>query len=563
MFPITRKEWQGLSEIKPVPVILSLMLLSVMVYLVYDSFTIEKRGFYDVAITDSGSWLEESIKLNGVFEIGRGLDAKIDGLTVYLSETSKGSSLKRRLLEIESLYKKGWIERRASILGISPDSIDEPFLVELRYFSDYNITTKASFEIGGAARDANFDYINRDDVRVAVPFGASNFDVMEIEKREEDEKRREKEDFIFKEDQGIKPEIIASDVYSGEGALDVENITPLGTSEHLVLPLVFFLPILMGSGALASSIYEEKFQKKGEVLFTAPISPKRIVFEKILSNLIPMASILIVMLLIIEVPLLNKLQVAYSLFCVAFLMFGLNSLFPVISSDFKQMANISSIVHAVVFLFLIIPGLMARITPAAFVSPFSSIVFALSGDLVPTNILFFSSLIPLIFGLFSFYLAFVLFSGDMYDVFGVELLRLRMEGERRYLPFVVFSIAFSYPFLLMSQGIFMFLFFRTRIAVFMFILVMFEELQKALPLIFLQKYKKTDALFSGLTFFALEKGVLALLIGFDRVGLIGAILHPVFTYIVIEGLGKDEKRVIRNLLISTTLHTLWNLAVIS
>jgi len=255
------------------------------------------------------------------------------------------------------------------------------------------------------------------------------------------------------------------------------QLSPPLPFDSIILVFVFIFPLYFTSQFFMMSIMNERIERRGEILLSAPVRASSIIIGKMLPYFIGMVAICAVLTLWIRASLLIMLP----LIPVIFFFLANALLIGMLSRSFKELSFISIFFSTVATSYLFFPSIFANVHVISFISPLTLIVLTLQGTAwTATDYLYSTSLFWLT-GAVLFYVAAKNFKEERLFSEKNLVTRLReflSEVLPRQHPFLsLFLLAgFSIPFVFMVQMMCLVLFFNLPMPYSLVFLLLFAAL---------------------------------------------------------------------------------------
>ena len=269
--------------------------------------------------------------------------------------------------------------------------------------------------------------------------------------------------------------------------------------DSIILIFVFIFPLYFSSQFFMMSIMNERIERKGELLLSAPVANTSIILGKMLPYLVMMLALSAALTLYIKAPLTIILPLVPVI-----LFFLANALaIGMVSRSFKELSFISIFFSTVATSYLFFPSIFANVHVIAMISPLTLIIFTLQGTAWTATDYLFSTALFWLTAAVLFYIAVQNFNEErLFSEHGL-LTRIRefiagsMREDHPFLSLFLLS-AFTIPFVFMIQLMCLVLFFNLPMPYSLILLILFgaaiEEVAKAVGIYTL--YMKDPAFLS-------------------------------------------------------------------
>ena len=235
------------------------------------------------------------------------------------------------------------------------------------------------------------------------------------------------------------------------------DLRPPFPFESLLISFAFLVPMNFVIQTYASSIIDERLNRRGELLLVAPVSPYDIVAGKTLPYMLALIGIISAIAVAAGAGLVSVL--ALLPFAFAYLAAGF--LAGIFARSYQELTFVILTVSVLFTAFAFIPAIFTNILPIASISPLTVVVEQLQGSSVPIGSVLFST-IPLtvvgslmfIFGI-GIYKEENLFAQRPVPAKVLDALAAQMSGRRS--PFKISLLAIPFVFvgeLLVVAGLF-------------------------------------------------------------------------------------------------------------
>lgn len=184
-----------------------------------------------------------------------------------------------------------------------------------------------------------------------------------------------------------------------------DQLSPPLPFDSIILIFVFIFPLYFTSQFFMMSIMNERIERRGEILLSAPYHPSAIIIGKALPYLAMMLLISLLIILISDLPLIIILPLipVILFFLSAALVIGM------LARSFKELSFLSIFFSTVATSYLFFPSIFANVHVVSLISPLTLIVLEIQGDsfaltdyIYSTSLFFLTSLILLYAGSVNF-----------------------------------------------------------------------------------------------------------------------------------------------------------------
>jgi ABC-type Na+ efflux pump permease subunit len=277
------------------------------------------------------------------------------------------------------------------------------------------------------------------------------------------------------------------------------QLSPPLPFDSIILIFVFIFPLYFTSQFFMMSIMNERIERKGEILLSAPLRTTSIILGKMLPYFIGMVAICAGITVWIGASLLIMLPLIPVI--VFFLANAL--IIGMVSRSFKELSFISIFFSTVATSYLFFPSIFANVHVISLVSPLTLIVLTLQGTAWTFTDYLYSTSLFWLTGAVLFYIAAKNFREER--LFSEKNLIARMReflseviSEKRPFLSLFLITGFSIPFIFMIQLMCLVLFFNLPMPYSLILLLMFaaliEEIAKGIGIYTL--YVREPAFFS-------------------------------------------------------------------
>jgi ABC-type Na+ efflux pump permease subunit len=159
--------------------------------------------------------------------------------------------------------------------------------------------------------------------------------------------------------------------------------------DSIILIFVFIFPLYFTSQFFMMSIMNERIERRGEILLSAPYHPSAIIVGKALPYLILMLLISLLIILISGLPLIIILP----LIPVIFFFLSAALVIGMLARSFKELSFLSIFFSTIATSYLFFPSIFANVHVVSLISPLTLIVLEIQGDpFTLTNYIYSTSL---------------------------------------------------------------------------------------------------------------------------------------------------------------------------
>lgn len=377
-------------------------------------------------------------------------DVLILGDQVYAQDTDRGRAAVRTLKRDYERYLNTVYSREEDLFAAYPLWID---VQDVKSELDF-LATQSGQQVA-APRRSSTPPVPEGPV-IEIPTPASSIDIPQEDLRQG-----------LQDLEGQTSQVARySDLFSAEESPFGDFKTPSQLSpplpfDSIILIFVFIFPLYFMSQFFMMSIMNERLERRGEALLTAPLHPSVIIVGKALPYLLAMVAISAV----IGLWLNASLMILFPLIPVILFFLANALIIGMVSRSFKELSFISIFFSTLATSYLFFPSIFANVHIISLISPLTLIVFTLQGEpYTLTQYLFATSLFYLTAAVL-FYIGVVNFREERL----FTLSRL-MPKIREYIgtalsvrhPWIsLFALnAFSIPFVFMAQMMLLVLFFN-------------------------------------------------------------------------------------------------------
>ncbi len=193
---------------------------------------------------------------------------------------------------------------------------------------------------------------------------------------------------------------------SGSGSFRTPNqLAPPLPFDSIILIFVFIFPLYFTSQFFMMSIMNERIERRGEVLLSAPYHPSAIILGKALPYFVMMVAISLILILISDLPgkTIFPLIPVIIFFLASALVIGM------LARSFKELSFLSIFFSTMATSYLFFPSIFANVHVVSLISPLTLIVLEIQGDsfslmdyLYSTSLFYLTSIILLYAGSVNF-----------------------------------------------------------------------------------------------------------------------------------------------------------------
>ncbi len=306
---------------------------------------------------------------------------------------------------------------------------------------------------------------------------------------------------------------------SADFPLTARDLEPRMPFDQIYLSMSFIVALTFLALIFSNRIMDEKVNRKGILLFVAPVSKRSIVVGKFLPYF-TVGVLLSALLILTHLPPFASFVMALLLMATIVLVYlALSFVIGVVARSFKELSFLGVFAISLYSLFLLIPVFLLHFSDASIASPLTPVIQIMLGTSVPFATFLFSLLPHLLFAGVLLVIGYVLFNAEDFFSFSRIPQKLAayfariLKGSRGY-----FFAGFSAVFFVYLAELMLIMVAVTvpRQAVLLVILAasaVTEELFRNAPLLVMQlrhlvRSPKTaygNALLVGIGFFAAEK----------------------------------------------------------
>ncbi len=263
------------------------------------------------------------------------------------------------------------------------------------------------------------------------------------------------------------------------------QLSPPLPFDSIILIFVFIFPLYFSSQFFMMSIMNERIERKGELLLSAPVATTSIILGKMLPYLVLMLTISAGLTVYLKAPLtiILPLVPVILFFLASALVIGM------VSRSFKELSFISIFFSTVATSYLFFPSIFANVHVISMISPLTLIILTLQSTAwTPTDYLFSTALFWLTAAVLFYFAARNFNEERLFSEHGL-LTRIReftASSISEKHPFIsLFLLAgLAIPFVFMVQLMCLVLFFNLPMPFSLLLLILFgagiEELAKAI-----------------------------------------------------------------------------------
>lgn len=262
-----------------------------------------------------------------------------------------------------------------------------------------------------------------------------------------------------------------------------DSIEPPFPFESLILAFFFLIPMNFFVQNYASSIIDERLNRRGELLLASPATRGDIIVGKTLPYFVFLSLVSAILTLVVGGGILSFLAVLP----VALAYLATGFLAGIFSRSYKELTFV--VLGASIFftLFTFIPAIFTSVLPIASISPLSVVVFELEGTAIPIESFLFSigpllvsAPLLFIFGAGIFREEYLFTQKRVPEKF-IEALGIQSSSWRRLFIIGIAIIPFVFAAELLAISVFFVVPSSILVLVFILVLAFIEELAKSLP----------------------------------------------------------------------------------
>jgi ABC-type Na+ efflux pump permease subunit len=239
------------------------------------------------------------------------------------------------------------------------------------------------------------------------------------------------------------------------------QLSPPLPFDSIIFVFVFIFPLYFTSQFFMMSVMQERIERKGEILLSAPVAPSVIIVGKMLPYLMGMLLVSAAVILVAGAPLTVLLDLLPVI--LFFLAFAL--LIGMVSRSFKELSFISIFFSTVATTYLFFPSIFAQVHVISLISPLTLIVLQLQGEAVTAGQYLYSSALFYLTSAVIFYVGAVNFNAErLFSEMSFfprvrEFIAAALSRDHPYRSLVILNIALI-PFIFMAQMMALVLFFN-------------------------------------------------------------------------------------------------------
>ncbi len=193
---------------------------------------------------------------------------------------------------------------------------------------------------------------------------------------------------------------------SGSGSFRTPNqLAPPLPFDSIILIFVFIFPLYFTSQFFMMSIMNERIERRGEILLSAPYHPSAIIIGKALPYFVMMVAISFILIVISSLPVNTILP----LIPVIFFFLASALVIGMLARSFKELSFLSIFFSTIATSYLFFPSIFANVHVVSLISPLTLIVLEIQGDsftlmdyLYSTSLFYLTSIILLYAGAVNF-----------------------------------------------------------------------------------------------------------------------------------------------------------------
>jgi len=255
------------------------------------------------------------------------------------------------------------------------------------------------------------------------------------------------------------------------------QLSPPLPFDSIILVFIFIFPLYFTSQFFMMSIMNERIERKGEILLSAPIRTSSIIIGKALPYFLGMVAICAGLALYIRA----SPVIILPLIPVIFFFLANALLFGMTSRSFKELSFISIFFSTVATSYLFFPSIFANVHVISLISPLTLIVLTIQGSAWTVTDYLYSTSLFWLTGAVIFYIAARNFKDER--LFSEKRLLTRLREflseilSQKYPLISIFLLsAFSIPFVFMVQMMCLVLFFNLPMPYSLVFLLLFAAL---------------------------------------------------------------------------------------
>ncbi|MBN2733355.1 MAG: ABC transporter permease [Methanomicrobiaceae archaeon] len=154
------------------------------------------------------------------------------------------------------------------------------------------------------------------------------------------------------------------------------QLSPSLPFDSIILVFVFIFPLYFTSQFFMMSIMNERIERNGEALLSAPIKPYVIIIGKGLPYFLMMLAIATMLTVLIE----GTIFILFPIFPVILFFLSSALLIGMISRSFKELSFISIFFSTVATSYLFFPSIFANIHVISMISPLTLVIYQIQGE---------------------------------------------------------------------------------------------------------------------------------------------------------------------------------------
>lgn len=304
-------------------------------------------------------------------------------------------------------------------------------------------------------------------------------------------------------------------VYAQEDEAEYSTVNDLDTLSHIkhvfvaieVIVILNFFAVLF-----ASSIFQEKINRRSSLLFVSPLRTYHILIGKMLPYFCGAFALIFLVLVLNRIPLVYIVPSVLVVFILSLLYFSVSYVSAIFARSHKEFSFLSVFAISIVSLYLIIPAFVANYSLISNASLLTPLVLYAQGISVAFPTLFFLCLVYLLITLWIFYIASFLFSfEEFYSTKGIftKIVRMAELYVRKFHHAAIFTF-FSIPIGWLVEVMLIIVLLVVKIPhtlyVIIFIAAFVEEFLRNLPIYAYFKDRPNKEVLRSGVFFSLASG---------------------------------------------------------
>ncbi|MCF7862017.1 PrsW family intramembrane metalloprotease [Candidatus Woesearchaeota archaeon] len=224
--------------------------------------------------------------------------------------------------------------------------------------------------------------------------------------------------------------------------------------KSLIFSLIILTPLIFISTSYVGSVINEKINKKGSLLLTAPLRLYEIIIGKTLPYITTCCVISLSVMAYLEPNQVLKIIPALMVIILAY--FSLSFSLAIAARSYKEMSFFKTSFGSLLIAYLLIPTLFISITQFAYMSPLTTITQIMTGANVSLQQYIFSILPLTVFSIILYYVFSNLFNDEQFA--NQSLINKIINAVRIHKPYQLFLYSIAvYPIAVLAESVFLLL----------------------------------------------------------------------------------------------------------